>query len=165
MKCARNSFLPLLPDFPARRVLPISSPLLLSADLHRLWVNGWAEHPEDTVKLLCGTAWFTGSSTHGLSYRSVLSVECRGCECEETANVSPGLEMRFEAAAPSEEPHQQLRKREREEKKNTAAAATTSASSDLVRVSVHLIELQIIIIFFPPQRHRLRQTKCFRQDF
>lgn len=75
MKCACNSFL--APYFPARHVLLISS-LLLSADFLRLWVNGWAEHPEDAVKLLRGTVRFTGSSTHGLSYRSVLSVESRG---------------------------------------------------------------------------------------
>lgn len=122
MKCARNSFLPLLPDFPARRVLLISSPLLLSADFHRLRVNGWAEHPEDAVKLLRGTAWFTGGAAHGLSYRSVLCVERKGHECEKTANVSPGPEMGFEAAAPPQDVQRAVstvqRERETEKKKN-----------------------------------------------
>lgn len=73
MKCACNSLL--APYFSARRLLLISSVLLLSADFHRLWENKWAENPEDTVKLLYGTVRFTCSSTHRLCYGSVISVE------------------------------------------------------------------------------------------
>lgn len=47
--------------------------------------------------------------------------------------------------------------------KKTATAATTSASSDLVRVSVHLIELQIIIFFpsstSPPETDNALQAR------
>lgn len=171
MKCARNSFLPLLPDFPARRVLLISSPLLLSADFHRLWVNGWAEHPEDAVKLLRGTVWFTGSSTHGLSYRSVLSVEREGHECEKTTNVSPGLENEiWGCGSATGRPKSRVKgcEREREREKNKKNSSSSSSnkytSSDLVRASVHLTEFQIIHPHLPPQRHCLRQTKRFRQE-
>lgn len=117
MKCARNSFL--APSFPARCVLLISSLLLLSADFHRLWVNEQVEHPEDAVKLLRGTMRFTGSSTHGLSYRSVLSVESRGLSVRKLLTAHLGwkwdLMLRL-CHKKSKESRQWLRERKNEPK-------------------------------------------------